>query len=257
MIPSDPAGRERTNMVLDAAMIGTVGGVDGPDRMARIFLWDRPTVSLPRMGMPGLNEAGLSASGVAVVRRPTGGGALIHGSDVSFSVAVRSPRGKSLDLVETGRRLVEPVRAGLTLLGFEAEFRSCDSCGGPNEPDQAGDRAARGQLKGKQPSPLCFLQKTPFDLLVSGRKVAAFALRRTGTVLFIHGSVLVEPPPEVAVQGLARFGLPEALRWSEGGASLASIGPVAGLPAVVSAIAKSNDSALFSPLPPLAGVPVP
>ena len=135
--------------------------------------------------------------------------------------------------------MVEPVRLGLRVLGFEASFRDCAVCDGPGKP-----------------SPLCFLQKTPFDLLVSGRKVAAFALRRTGTVLFIHGSVLVEDPPEAAVAGLARAGLPEALRWGAGGGSLASVGGSPGTAAVGAAIAESNDSPLFTPLPPLAGTPI-
>ncbi len=227
------------NMSLDAAMIAMVGDAGGSTRASRVFRWERPAVSLPRNGMSGVDEPGLAASGIEVVRRPTGGGALIHGSDVSFSVAMRSPRGKSLDLVETGRMLAGPVRRGLHRLGIRAEFRDCAECDAPGKP-----------------SPLCFLQRTPFDLLVAGRKVASFALRRTGTVLFIHGSVLVGDPPEAAVTGLARAGLPEALRWSVGGVSLAAVGGAPGPSAVGAAIAESNDSPLFSLRPPLAGATI-
>ncbi len=226
------------NMEADAAMIAATAAPGGPERWSRVFQWRGPAVSLPRNGIAGLDESVLPGFGVEGVRRPTGGGALIHGSDVSFSAAMRSPRGRVLDLVEAGRALAGPVRAALEMLGFAASFRDRTECTGSCVH-----------------SPVCFLQRTPFDLVVAGRKVAAFALRRTGSVLFIHGSVLVTNPPEVAVRALVSGGLPEAARWGDGVVSLAGLGGRVGIAEVLSGIAKSNGWPVFVPPPPLAEVP--
>jgi lipoate-protein ligase A len=60
---------------------------------------------------------------------------------------------------------------------------------------------------------LCFLQKSFLDIMVGGRKVAAFAQRRTAGAVFQHGSVLVEPVPEDVVSSLMSAGLGTPGEW--------------------------------------------
>lgn len=191
------------NMARDAALIAAVGAEDGPERLGRLFAWRQPALSLGRSNPDGgIDRSILAAAGIELVRRPTGGGALLHGTDLSCSVAVRRPRGGGPDLIEAGRALAEPVRDALRMVGVAAEFRDCADC-----PPAA--TAAPSAL------PLCFLQRTPLDLVVAGRKLAAFALRRTGRALFLHGSVLLRRPADRVLAALIEANAGRAADWRQ------------------------------------------
>ncbi len=205
----------------DRALIAAVGAPGGPDRLERVFAWASPALSLGRSNdEAGIDRESLNRAGIELVRRPTGGGALLHGTDVSYSVAVRRPRGGGgPDLVAEGRALAAPVRAALRALGLEVEFRPCAAC----------DGATPGEGEGPGGLPLCFLQRTPFDLLVAGRKVAAFALRRTAGVLFLHGSVLVALPSSDSIEALARAGAATKSGWTRALGEVTSLSETGGV----------------------------
>jgi len=191
-------------MAADREMIKTLASSAPGTIIHRVFSWKSPSVSLGRSAhlLPGA-KAELAASGIESVVRPTGGAALIHGPglDISYSAGLTRARGGgAVDLVETGRMLAAPILAALKVHGIGGEFRDCAACG------PAGESARQ---------PLCFLQKTPFDILVGGRKVAAFALRRTGEVVFLHGSVLTGRTPQHMVDALIRAGIGTTPEWAD------------------------------------------
>ncbi|MGH7681904.1 MAG: lipoate--protein ligase family protein, partial [Candidatus Eiseniibacteriota bacterium] len=59
----------------------------------RVYSWERPTLSLGRAeAFPaGWNVTALEAAGVDVVRRPTGGDAVLHDGELTFAVAASLP----------------------------------------------------------------------------------------------------------------------------------------------------------------------
>lgn len=165
------------NMRRDGDLLAAAVLAGARKPLHRVYAWRGPAVSVGRSSLP------VSVPGVSVTRRPTGGGILVHGTDVSIAVAVPDgwwalPR----DLVAAGRILAVPVLDALRRLGFDATFRDAADCGTPC----AADRPA-----------LCFLQRSALDIMIRGRKVAAFSQRRVRGAWFQHGSVLVDPvPPE-------------------------------------------------------------
>jgi len=195
-------------MRLDQEMLE---GRAGNRVIGRIYEWDGPAVSLGRSNDASRLDAGiLAASGVAVVRRPTGGAALIHGTDLCYSVAYprRQLAGRRAGLMETGRLLASPVLQGLRSLGIDARFRA--PVGAP--------------VRGGEELELCFLQKSFLDIMVGDRKVAAFAQRATSTIFFQHGSVLMEPVPDDLVATLTRAGLGSRDEWKAVRRETASVG---------------------------------
>jgi lipoate-protein ligase A len=79
-------------MEIDAALLTWASA--SPGRLVfRTYDWDVPTLTLGRAEpFPlGWNEAALAASGIAVVRRPTGGDAVLHDGEVTFAVAASVP----------------------------------------------------------------------------------------------------------------------------------------------------------------------
>lgn len=80
------------HMEIDAALLAWASA--SPGRVAfRTYDWDVPTLTLGRAEpFPlGWNAEALATSGIAVVRRPTGGDAVLHDGEVTFAVAASVP----------------------------------------------------------------------------------------------------------------------------------------------------------------------
>jgi len=113
---------------------------------------------------------------VGVVRRVTGGRAVLHGGDLTYALA--APTALLPDGLHASYRLVaEALLAALRSLGVEAE-RSGLEAPGP-------DRDAFD----------CFERAAPEEVCAAGRKLAGSAQRRTGAGVLQHGSLRVVPDP--------------------------------------------------------------
>jgi lipoyl(octanoyl) transferase len=140
----------------------------GSTAALRLYTWASPALSLGRFQPEtDVDTAACERHRVEVVRRPTGGAALLHGSDLTYAVAMPVETGSSVQSSydEIARALI----AGLTLLGIDAAIARND---GP-------------------PGAVCFAGQQGADLRVGNRKVCGSAqLRRDGVVLQ-HGSILL------------------------------------------------------------------
>jgi len=157
-----PAG----NMRLDLGLLGC--SIDGcrAEPLVRVYGWDPPALSVgAKLELPdGVTER-CAAAGVAVVRRATGGGCVLHDGDVTYSV-VAPESGRSV--LEAYRWVARGLIAGLALLGLEATVAEHPTSGRPLD---------------------CFAAATGADLELGGRKICGSAqVRRRGWFLQ-HGSV--------------------------------------------------------------------
>jgi lipoyl(octanoyl) transferase len=181
------------------------GPADGPTNMAadellaaeaelrgvpvvRVYAWAEPTVSLGAFQPLAEAVACAAIAGLPIVRRPSGGGAIIHGTDLTYAVAV--PRahawGGSPQVLYDAMH--ESMAATLRDVGIAARLHV------PSGDDPPADAF------------LCFRRRSPGDLVVSppGRsprgddpKVMGSAQRRLGTAVIQHGSLLFSPNPAV------------------------------------------------------------
>lgn len=145
---------------------------------ARVYRWGRPTLSLGYAQDPDtVDWEACERRGVEVVRRRTGGGAILHGGDVSYSLAVRR-EAVSGDVSESYRRLLAPLLDAFERLGLPVGFA-----------DRSGAEVHR---------PACYLRERDpaHDLVLDGRKAAGNAQHRTGDAVLQHGSVAVNPDHE-------------------------------------------------------------
>jgi lipoyl(octanoyl) transferase len=162
--PADGA----TNMAVDHALFERAATAD--DAVLRVYGWLRPTLSLGMHERARLDPAAVAAQGVDVVRRPTGGRALLHHREVTYSVTAPT-RGQSLN--ETFRAINALLLDALGELGVaatEAERR-----GRASAPDGAA----------------CFAEPNVGELVVGGRKLVGSAQRRDEHALLQHGSILL------------------------------------------------------------------
>jgi lipoate-protein ligase A len=171
------------NMALDEALLlGRVRG-DSPPTI-RFFAWAPPTISLG-YGQPLDGRVDLAAAarlGIGLVRRPTGGSAILHeGPDleVTYSVAARAGDFPGADdLLATYQWIGAALAAGLRRLGAAADM----------VPVRPSDPAAMPAF--------CFARTGSYELEVAGRKLVGSAQRRKGAGFLQHGAVMLGAAPE-------------------------------------------------------------
>jgi lipoate-protein ligase A len=155
------------NMALDEALLL----VGGPEPVLRFYTFEPAALSLGYFQRFADVPEALSAA--AVVRRPTGGGAIHHENELTFSLALAAEhplvRG---DVRESYRRIHAALARGLAELGVAPHPRGAATL--------LSDRAQSG---------MCFQRSHPLDLAWNGRKGVGSAQRRTRERVLHHGSI--------------------------------------------------------------------
>jgi lipoate-protein ligase A len=163
------------HMAADLALLEWVSR--GSDRLVfRTYAWDRPTLSLGRSEPypTGWDERALAREGIAVVRRPTGGSAVLHEEEVTFAVAATIP----------GPWILSP--RGFANLVAEALSDALRSCGVAGSRVQGNTRQPASPIGG---GALCFARSAPGEVQADGYKVAGLASRFGRTGALCHASV--------------------------------------------------------------------
>ncbi len=211
------------NMGVDEALLASAS--EGAAPALRLYQWHGPCLSLGYAQPVSAQRLSACAdAGVAIVRRVTGGRAVLHGSDLSYAVA--APTGcLPAGIRETYRCLTEALRAALRELGLEAS----PARGGGRQP-------ARPHFD-------CFAEVAPEELTAAGSKLVGSAQRRLSGAVLQHGSIRLRPDPE-AVRRATGTGMAGAVSLSELGVerSVASVRE-----ALVRAFAAALDAA-FEPV---------
>ena len=159
-------------MRADLAMLDEVAGGAAP--VLRLYRWVPPALSLGRF-QPDDDVDGEACRrlDVEIVRRPTGGRALLHGGDLTYAVALPRPEGAAGTVDAVYRLIARGLVAGLAHVGVEAAVARHDGPAGP----------------------VCFASQQGADLRVGDRKLCGSAqLNRDGVVLQ-HGSILLRRLP--------------------------------------------------------------
>jgi len=169
-------------MAFDEALLRSA--LDRGVASLRFYTWSEPTLSLGYFQAHAERLADPLLSGVAYVRRPTGGAAILHHRELTYALAL--PAGAPWHAEESWLcRFHHAVAAALN--GFRVESRAV----------VCGEERKLGRY-------LCFLHQTPGDLLVAGHKVVGSAQRRPHGATMQHGSILLgESPHAPDLPGIA------------------------------------------------------
>lgn len=142
----------------------------------RLYGWSPATLSLgAKQPASGSHDLGwILDHGLGLVRRPTGGRAVLHERERTYAVVAR------LDAPPFDGGVLATYRAIAALL--------VDALGRLGLPARAGEG---GTDPGPEGDPVCFARPGPLEIEVEGRKVVGSAqLRRRGAFLQ-HGSILL------------------------------------------------------------------
>lgn len=186
------------NMAVDEAILEAYRAGEAPPTL-RLYDWAVPTLSLGYAQRP--SDVAFDAcerEGVQVVRRPTGGRAVLHGvGDLTYSVVASEAEGFPSSVADSYCMIAKAIIASLQTLGLDAELTPGARSSGT--------------------ASACFATATRADLTASGLKVVGSAqVRRQGGFLQ-HGTLMLTQEPE-AIAPLLVSGVPP-----KGMASLASL----------------------------------
>jgi lipoate-protein ligase A len=160
------------NMALDEAIMEAVAVGDSPPTL-RFYQWAPPCLSLgKRQPLDGVDLAACRGDGVDVVRRATGGWAILHTDELTYSVALQpdDPR-VSGAILDTYRTLSQGLIAGLCFLGADAEMNPVIPGGAQNT------------------SAACFEVPSAYEITLGGRKLIGSAQTRPAGKVLQHGSL--------------------------------------------------------------------
>ena len=168
-----PAMEPALNMAVDEAILKAHAGGETPPTL-RFYTWDPPALSLGRMQRdPGVNAHAMKRLGVVAVRRTTGGRAVLHLGDLTYSVVATAGRDTPYSLEASYRYLCRGLVEALARLGVKVDFGL--------------------EKTGRNPAASCFAAAAAGDLTWQGKKFVGNAQKRLGNCLLQHGSILLAP----------------------------------------------------------------
>lgn len=171
------------NMAVDESLAESVRAGGPP--VLRVYRWNPPCLSLGRnQPSGGYDRAEIARRGLDVVRRPTGGRAVLHHRELTYSVAARQGElgGPRQAYAAINRALV----AGLARLGVPARLQPAG--------------AGRAPIPSLAP---CFEQPVEGEVTAAGRKLVGSAQRADRGVLLQHGSLPIHDDQSAVAELLA------------------------------------------------------
>ncbi|SDD60200.1 lipoate--protein ligase family protein [Sporomusa acidovorans] len=190
-------GRAADNMAVDEAMLKAHAAGKVPPTL-RFYGWQPAAVSLGYF-QKAVGEVDMEAcrrQGIDVVRRLTGGRAVLHDAELTYSLVVSEKQPLvPATITASYRFFCQGLLAGLKELGVEAQMSM--------------PKAAYGQVKRQPASAACFDAPSHYEVSYNGRKLVGSAQVRKEGVILQHGSILLRfDPPRLA--SLLRLPTPEA-----------------------------------------------
>jgi lipoyl(octanoyl) transferase len=164
------------NMAVDEVLLD--GVQSGQPPTLRFYGWLPACLSLGYFqAFEVVDVDGCRRQGVDIVRRPTGGRAILHDRELTYSLSLPARvLGQDAAILPSYSRISRALRAGLAQLGVSTTM--------------APESAASGVA---EHGPICFDRPSAHEILLQGRKLVGSAQVRRGDALLQHGSILIEP----------------------------------------------------------------
>src|SRR5574341_1837399 len=174
-----------TNMAVDEAILLAVADGNAPPTL-RFFGWTPPCLSLG-YAQPVADVDGdrLRARGWDLVRRPTGGRAILHTDELTYSVVAPMTETRVAGgVVESYRRLSAGLMRGLEILGLAARADKSEKIQISNSKIQTPNTPIT-----QSPIPVCFEVPSNYEITAGDKKLLGSAQVRKRGVVLQHGTL--------------------------------------------------------------------
>jgi len=167
-------------MALDEVLLEEVSRPEAhAQTYLRFYQWIQPTLSLgfSQKAKRVVDFQYCKLNGIDVVQRPTGGKAVLHHRELTYSVVSNDPAFFPVaDIFKTYCNIAKALQEGFLRMGIETTL--AQGCG---------RRASHGPG-----SAACFAVSNHHEVLWQNRKLAGSAQRRAKNAFLQHGSILIE-----------------------------------------------------------------
>lgn len=161
------------NMALDEAILISVADKVAPPTL-RLYAWQPGTLSLGfAQSAADINLKNLKKENWGLVRRPTGGKAILHIDELTYSLS--APLDDHLlagNLLESYRKISRALLSALALLNVEA----------------AGDKTYANGPTSTTSNPICFETPSNYEITAAGKKLIGSAQARKYGGMLQHGA---------------------------------------------------------------------
>jgi len=164
----------RRNMAIDEWLLSRA--ISFGHASFRFYRWNEPTLSLGYFQNKQTLSVPESLESLNRVRRLTGGGAILHDRELTYSLTVPADHPATATPVDLYRQVHQWVIDALANQGITAHFR------GLSETDRDG-------------AFLCFLRGDRNDVLIGEQKILGSAQRRRKGAVLQHGSLILQASP--------------------------------------------------------------
>ena len=169
------------NMAVDEALL-EAAATSGSAAL-RLYQWNEPTLSLGYFQAASGRDRHLPSRTCPLVRRASGGGAIVHDRELTYSLALPDVRLQAATALYGACH--ETLAETLVELGVPA---------GLYRPAATSCASSDTDLSGEQPF-LCFARRSCGDIVCDGSKIVGSAQRRRRGAVLQHGSILLDRSP--------------------------------------------------------------
>jgi len=146
----------------------------GDDALLRLYTWQRPTISLGyHQKISDIDLLKCDRDGVDVVRRPTGGRAILHWGEITYCFIISvEERDTKKTLKDIYRRVHSAILKSVAQHGIRID-------------------CSEGRKASERHHPICFASSAGTELVIEGKKAVGSAQRLIETTVLQHGSILL------------------------------------------------------------------
>jgi lipoate-protein ligase A len=167
-----PPARGAWNMALDESILEHIGRGESMPTL-RLYAWDPACLSLGHaQPFSDVDTRRLKAHGWEVVRRLTGGRAILHTDEITYSVIAPNDEPRLAgSVLESYNRLAQALLLAVERLDIPVEMKESKAANGPNM------------------NPVCFEVPSTYEITVDGKKLIGSAQARKKEGVLQHGSL--------------------------------------------------------------------
>ncbi len=167
-----PPARGAWNMAVDESILEHIGRGESIPTL-RLYAWEPPCLSLGHaQPFADVDVVRLNERSWDVVRRPTGGRAILHTDELTYSVIAPQDEPRVVgSILESYNRLAGALLQAVRALGLPVEMKE----------DSGSNHEA--------PNPVCFEVPSAYEITVNGKKLIGSAQARRKEGVLQHGSL--------------------------------------------------------------------
>lgn len=162
------------NMAVDEAILESIGR-DEVQTTLRLYAWEPACISIGyAQPFSDVDFEGVSQNGWQVVRRITGGRAILHTNELTYSVIGPQDEPRLVgSVIESYRRLSQALMTALEFLGLPVKAAPKDDNSGSSQ----------------NPEPICFEVPSHYEITAGGKKLIGSAQARKKAGVLQHGTL--------------------------------------------------------------------